>query len=371
MGDRMEEIKHYLFEDEITKDIAIELYKTMILKDERFISAVDDSYLTIEEKYIAYYTFDACVNNHPYYLKNKMTNEAHDGQIDISHIQTDKGLILNELVKSEAKEIEEPSYILLEPNGYQEAYKNFISMLKVRALEMITKKHNIKPSRSYHIDIGLLEGFSDMKRKIYYERVFIFRYKNEQRKNDFVSILSCYKKEFYKLDFINSFEYLEYLKLYKKPIEYIPNDFIDLYYQDSFEIYKNTKRKLEFEEPSVILKKIRENINYDSYSLHSEYLKSGVYYFRIKKYLKKIKVYDKPIKKHIYMAYLTLRFQSESGLFLYDCAIMGLLGKKGNEMKLKFLEFSYKLGNLRAKKILYEYYSMPINYNQAQIRKYS
>lgn len=367
----MEEIKHYLFDDKISKEEAYALYKEKILKDDRFINAIDDDYLTIEEKYIAYYTFDACVNNHPYYFKNKMTNEAFDGHIDISHIQTDKGLILNELIKSDAKLIDEPSFVLYEAGGYQDAYKCFIATLKARALEMITKKHNIKPCRSYHIDIGLLEGFSDMKREIYYERIYIFRYKNEQRKKDFVSIFSCHKKDFYKLDFIYSVEYLEYLKGYKKPIEYIPDEFIDLYYIDSFNAYKSTKKKMEFEEPNVILKKIRENINYDSYSLHSDYLNSGVYFFKIKKYLKKLQVANSPIKKHIYMSYLTLRFQAESGLFLYDCATMGLLGKRGNGMKLKFLEFSFRLGNLRAKKILYEYYSMPINYNQAQIRKYS
>jgi len=367
----VEQIMYYLFQDNMNKELALELYKDSITKDDRFINLIDESYLTIEDKYIGYYTFDACINNHPYYFKNKLTNEAYDGQIDICHIQTDKDLILNELVKNKATPIEEPSYDIINTKAFDEAYKRFISTLKLRALEMITKKHNIKPSRSYYIDIGLLEGFSDMKKEIYYERVYVFRYKNEQRKSDYISILSCYNEKFYSLEFPNSFEYIEYLKFFKKPIEYIPSDFIDFYYQDSFEVYKSTKKKLVFEDASVVLKKIKKSTNYESYSMYSEYLKSGIYYFKIKRYLKKLSVDAESLKRRIYLAYLTLRFQADSGLFLYDCATMGLLDKKGNEMKIKFLEFSYKLGNMRAKKILFEHFSMPINYNLNQIRRYS
>lgn len=371
MGDYMQRVRRFLFEDSIDMNFGLNIYKESISKDDRFINHIDESILTIEEKYFAYYNLDACINNHPYYYKNKLNNEECDGQVDICYVQTDKYFILNELVKNNAIQIDDANFDILNVESYDNCYKKFISSLKNKALELISKKHNIKPSRYNYIDVGLFDGFSKFEEEIYFERVYIFRYKSIQKKKDFISVFSCYNKKFYQLEFPYSQEYLEYYRLYKRPIEYIPSELLDLYYKDSFKAYKSTRKKLLFEQRDVILKKIKKSLNYESYSMYEDYLNSGIFYFKINRYLKKINTEDGDLKRKIYMAYLTLNYKKESGLFLYDCANLNLLDDKGNSMKIKFLECSYKLKNMRAKKILYDYYSMPINYNPALIKKYS
>ncbi len=367
----MEETKYYLFKDNINKNIALELYKIKLQEDLRFQDDMNESFLTIEEKYNCYYFFDCSIHNHAYYYNNKITNEAMDGRVDIQLSYSDKDFILNELSKKDAVEVGELKEQLFDDKKYDIVYKEMIQSIKDKALNAITLKHNVKPSRNIHIDIGPLEGFHILITSVYYEKVYVFRYRNEQRKKDFVTVLSGYNQNFYQLEFVKSDTYLEFLNKFKRPIEYIPKDFIEYYYIDSFATYNSVNKKLEFETSKGILKKIRDNINYENYSLYNDYLESGIYYFKIHKYLKKLKVVEKPLKYHIYLAYLTLKYQKESGFFLYECACLGLLHKNTIQEKIRFLEASYRLGNLEAKKHLYEHYSLPLYYNSNMVKKYS
>ncbi len=367
----MEETKHYILKDNINKNIALELYKIKIQEDLRFAGEVNESLLTIEERYNSYYFFDCSIHNHAYFYNNKITNESIDGKIDIQLSYSDKDFILNELPKRSAAEAPGFEEKLLDDKKYDKVFKELIQNVKDKALSIITLKHNVKPSRYIHIDIGPLEGFHILNCEIYYEKVYIFRYRNEQKKKDFVSILSGYSQTFYQLEFVYSPEYIEFLTKYKRPIEYIPKEYLPYYYIDSFAVYHRVNKKLEFESSKGILKKIRDNISYENYSLYNDYLKSGIYYFRIHKYLKKLKIEQKPLRYHIYLAYLTLKYQKESGFFLYECSCLGILPKNDIPEKIRFLEASYRLGNLEAKKVLYEHYSMPLYFNSNMVKKYS
>lgn len=214
----MQENSYFLFKETINKTIALELFRKKINEDERFVHNIVEDLLTIEEKYIGYYFIEGSIHNHPYFYKNKNTNEYVDGKIDIHESYSDPEFILNELQKADAKEIEERDFIYLDEQKHNKLYKEFIQNIKDKALYNITLKHNKKPSKSIHIDIAPLDGFHTYSCTTYLEKVYIFRYRNLQKKTDFVSILSGYNQKFYELDFVRSEKYLEYLTKYKRPI---------------------------------------------------------------------------------------------------------------------------------------------------------
>lgn len=367
----MEEKKYFLFKELLTEDKALEMFKKAVLEDTRFIDTVDDKFLTVEQKYNSYYFFDCDINNHPYFFKNKQTDESYDGKMDIRYSMSDKDFILNELNKKDGFETDSGEYPEVDLEKRSRVYKEFIEGIKDRALRNITAKHNAKPSKWIHIDISPLEGFHRYSEYVYFEKIYIFRYRNEQRKTDFVSILSACKLEFYEFDFVKTSVYQEFLTKYKRPVGPVPKEYMDYYYIDAFRIYSQMNQRLEFETSKNILKKIRNNIRYENYSLYKEYLETGIFYYRIQNYLKKLNVAEKPLKYHIYMAYLTLKHQKESGYFLYECADLGLLHKNAIQDKLRFLEYSCRLGNLKAKKALYEHYSFPLYFNPVMVKKYS
>lgn len=367
----MEEKKYFLFEDFLNEDKALKMFKKAVLRDSRFTDVIDDRFLTVEQKYNSYYFFECDINNHSYFFKNKQTDESYDGKMDIHYSMSDKDFILNELNKKNCAEVESGEYPEFETEKRTRVYKEFVEGIKDKALRNITAKHNAKPSKWIHIDISPLEGFHQFSESVYFEKIYIFRYRNEQKRTDFISILSAFNQEFYELDFVKSPAYQEFLMKNKRPVGPVPKEYLKYYYTDAFRIYGQMNQKLEFETAKNILKKIRDNIQYENYSLYKEYLETGIYYYRIQSYLKKLTVAEKPLKYHIYMAYLTLKHQNESGYFLYECADLGLL--KNNEIKdkLRFLEYSYRLGNLKAKKALYEHYSFPLYFNPVMVKKYS
>ncbi len=367
----MEERNYFIFEEQMSQEQAFEQFKNELANDSRFESSFDEKLLTIEEKYIAYYFFQCNLLNHAYFFKNKQTGESFDGKMDVSYSSSDPEFVLNELVKTQAVSYDTPKEFVLDNNKYEIRFKEVIEKIKEKFLINICSKHNIKPSKAIHIDISPLEGFHDFICDTYYEKVFVFRYRNEQRKKDFVSVLSAYKKEFYQFDFVKSESFLQFLTKYKRPLEYIPSFYYDWYYKDSFMVYNQVNKRLEFDTYKGILKKIKDNIQYDSYSSYEDYLKSGIYYYRIRKYLKKLPVVDKPLKYHIYLAFLTLKYQMNSGYFLYECACLNLIEKNSINDKVRFLEYSYHLGSLEAKRALYEHYSLPLYFDANMIKKYS
>lgn len=361
----------YCFEDKINMTIALQLFKKRIQDDPRFSDEIFDEYLTVEEKYFNYYSFDALIYNQSFLYKNKITNKTIDSKIDIQYRKMDKDYILNELSGIEPIECSEIEDNLLYPKKYNSMYQELIEEIKDKALCTIMNHYNITPSKNVHIDVAPLEGFEKLTVTSYYEKIYFFRYRDPQQKKDFQSILSSVKQDFYELDYVKSEEYMQYLTQYKKPMVYLPKEYYNYYYIDSYRVYRDVMKKLEFENPRLLLKKIKDNIKYEDYSQYKNYLISGIYYFKIKRFLKKIEVAEHPLKRKIYLSYLTFRYQKRSGMFLYDCARLGILPRNSIHDQIKFLEMSYSLGDLEAKKKLYEHYSSAQYYNEILLKKYS
>jgi hypothetical protein len=367
----MDERNYYLFDNAITHEEALSIYIDKIKKDNRYINEIDETLITVEEDYNVYYFFDADIIDHSYYYIDKENNIKVDGKIDLYNNKSDPLFLLNNLSKydSNAKLDDFNNYIYEEK--YKEALGLFLEELKDKAITTICKKHNNQPSKYVHIDIDLISGFTNYKLDVYIEKVYIFRYRSTVSKKDFISILSSVSKEFYSFEFIYNNEFNKYLKLYKRPLSYIPKTFIDYYYMDGFNTYVNVNKKLEFETYKSILAKIKENIEYEDYTPYNEYLYAGIFYFKISSYLKKMNTDNNELKKKIYLAYLTLNYQASSGLFLYECATLGLLEDNSVNYKIKLLNYSYKLKNLMAKKLLYEHYKNPRYYDERLLKKYS
>ncbi len=207
--------------------------------------------------------------------------------------------------------------------------------------------------------------------KYIYESVYIIRYRDKTQNKDYVSIYSSYHNDFYSFDFVKSNEYLEYKRKYARPISYIPKEFIELYYADSFKVYIQTINRLRYSSKREILRKIRINTKYIDNLEYKEYLYMGIYYFKIRKYLKKIKIDSNDIKRKIYLSYLCLYHNENAGLFLFECGKLGILNNCKIGYLIGLLKISYSLGSLEAKKLLYEQYSLPRYYDEYFINKYS
>ncbi len=364
-------LNSYMFEDKINQKIALEIFKKTIMNDNRFLNEIDENLLSIEQKYKAYYFFEASITNLCYYYKNLETNQTLNSTINLTHILSDSEFILNELNRSNADLIEEIPQPILDNKKYDLCYKEFINEINEKALKEITAINKIKPSRTIHIDIAPIENFQSFNCEVFYEKVYIFRYRHQQQKKDFISILSSYNMTFYELNYVKNDLYLEFIKKYSRPLEVLPKEYLSFYYVDSFNIYKNIIKRLNYENPKDILKKIKTNIKFTDNNLYEDYLKSAIFYFHYRKYLKNLPINFKSLRQHIYLSYLTLNYQIDSGLFLYKCATLNLLTKNTFQTKIKFLQKSYHLGSLEAKKILYEIYNMPLYFNPTMVKKYS
>lgn len=367
----MDERNYYLFNNVITQDEALTLYIDKIKTDNRFISEIDESLITIEEDYNVYYFFDADIIDHSYYYIDKEKNIKVDGKIDLYNIKSDPLFLLNNLSKHDYNTKLDDYNDYLHEEKYKEALDVFIEELKDKAITNICKKHNSQPSKNVHIDIDLISGFTNFKLDVYIEKIYIFRYRSAVSKKDYISILSSVNKEFYSFEFIHNEEFNRYLKLYKRTLSYIPKSFVDYYYIDGFNTFINVNEKLKYETNKTIINKIKENIEYEDYTPYNEYLFAGIFYFKITSYLKKLNTESEELKKKIYLAYLTLNHQQSSGLFLYECATLGLLENNSLSYRLRLLYYSYKLKNLMAKKLLYEHYKNPRYYDEKLLKKYS
>ena len=364
----MDERKFYIFPSTSSKEEALKKYKEKIQSDERYDNQIDEELLTIEEDFNSYYFFEADIYNHSYYYIDKLKGEKTDGKLDIHYQMSDPEFLLNGLDKKDGIEDAENEYV--KPK-YKSSFDAFLNGIKEKALTNIYFRHNAHPSKNVYVDFDLIDGFDNFKLDIYIERILIFRYHQASTKKDYISVYSLYKKEFYTFDFISSKPYLDFLKIYKKPIEYIPENLRDYYFKDSYKTYLDVNKKLEYESYQAILDKVRSNVDYPDYASYNSYLNMGIYYFKNRGYLKKVNININELKKKIYLAYLSLRYNEDSGLFLYDCACLGLLEDNSLEYKLKLLNYSYKLKNPKAKKILYEHYKEPRFYNEFLIKKYS
>ena len=365
---KLDERKYYIFPCTSTKEEAIIKYKESIKNDNRFEDTVDDDLLTVEEDFNSYYFFEADIYNHNYYYVNKLKGEKIDGKLDIHYQMSDPEFLINGLDKKNANE--DPLNEYIKPK-YKSSFDSFLLGIKEKAITSIYYRHNAHPSKNVYVDFDLIDGFDSLKLDIYIERILVFRYHQVSTKKDYISIYSLYKDEFYTLEFVNNHKYNDYLKIYRRPIEYIPKSLLDYYYIDSYNTYIDVNKKLEYETYQTILSKVKDNVDFPGYTSYNSYLNMGIYFFKNRTYLKKININVKELKRKIYLAYLSLKHNAESGLFLYECACLGLLEDNALSTKLKYLNYSYKLKNPKAKKILYEHYKEPRYYNEYFIKKYS
>ena len=125
---------------------------------------------------------------------------------------------------------------------------------------------------------------------------------------------------------------------------------------------------MKYQSSDEIYRKMKKNIKNKEYSKYNEYLNIGIFYYKRKDYLFKYEYESKNLKDRVTYSYLTLKHQDKSGLFLYECCNLGIIKKKN---PIAFLLDSYRLGNLQAKKLLYEYYSLNFPENDKRKKRFS
>lgn len=365
------EKKIFILEGNTDISSAYKFFEEEIKANPMYDKVYNKSVLGIEEMYIAYYFFDTNINDLPYFFVNNETGQKYNGKIDVSCLLNDSAFLLNGLNKEDFKEINDAELNIYNKKDYGKKHKLLINKIKDKTMEIITKRHNLKKNKNIYIDVAPIEEINSFKLSIYYEKVYVIRYKYSSFRKEYICILSDYNQRFYQFDFNKSIVFLEFLKKYRTPIEPIPKDYLNDYYKEAFKVYLNTLKKLEYESYRGLLKKIKNNIDYEEYNLYIDYLTTGIFYFRIKKYLKRLNINDENIRKRIMLSYLTLNYQKSSGLFLYECAKLNLLNDSSTKRQISFLQKSFYLGSLEAKKLLYDHYNEPIYYDEQLIKRYS
>lgn len=356
------DLLYYEYKNTISSVDALELYKNEILNDIRIDCKLDEENLTIEEKYIPYTFFECEVNNHMYFFKDDK-NEIN-GYVDVKMAWPDLDFLKNGLLKDNL--ILSKENLLTDEKKIARNQKLFIKMLKDKMLENILIKHNLVGTK-HNIDISPLKDLKHYLLTIILERVYIFHYRNKLYRHDFISIISAVNKNVYLFDFPFSDAYYKFLHSYGKTIEYLPKEYRQLYYQRAYYIYFQMNKILEYEDKRSVYKKIKKNISYISSNIHDEYVDMGVYYFKNRSMLKYLKPKNESIIEKLYYSYLTLKFDCESGVYIYE--FLSLCNN--DRLYLRFLEISYRLGSIKAKKLLYEHYSNPLFYNDYYLKKYS
>lgn len=361
----------YLFKENISLENVKEKYIETIKNDSRFTKEINEDLITIEEKYTKYCFYEGTIKDHIYFIKNKITNESINGTIDVSLAYSSKDFKLNGLKKSDSIIIDEFSSKVQNDKESKEDFKRFIDKINDKLEYLICQKHDIKPSRKIHLEISPIEKFSEYNETFYFEKIYEIHYRDSSKKGDYVSILSSVNLKFYKLEYVYSDEYHYYQELFRRPIVYIPSEYRTLYDIDGFKIFQSMKRKLQYNSEFDIYKKIKGNIDFYEYKQYKDYLYSGIYYFKIKKYLNRIIIDDEDIKRKIYLSFLTLHYNKDSGLFLYECGKSDMLPDNSETKLIKYLKISCLLGSMEAKKYLYEYYSSSLNFNESLKKRYS
>ena len=215
------------------------------------------------------------------------------------------------------------------------------------------------------MDIAVIKEFDILEKKYYLEQIYEISYL-EGKKKVYKSIYSSLKAEFYKLDFMYSESFKEYLKAYRKPVVNIPKEYYSDYHKMSFKIYNKVKEELKYITEERLYLKAKENIKYKKNAQYNDYLDELIFYFKKSKYLSLFENKEKTLKSKIFYNYLTLKFIAESG---YSLAMLVKLGIVEDDY-VRLLEISTKLGDLEAQKALIEYYNSPKNYNENKLKRY-
>lgn len=361
-------IKYRILDCEMSQTEVIQDYVDFIRDDLRYSKDVDKDLISIEEGYYVYGFYHAKILDWQYLAidKTKQINGVINGESDF----VSPNFIFNELSRknySEVLSIEDLNVFNFDELSKEK--KAFIDKLIFKTESNIYKRHNIK---NRGVDLALIKEFSEYEEEIYLEKIFKIHYRIKEKRKDLISFYSGVKKEFYIFNFPFSYEYNQYLKKHKKPITYIPNKLVDLYHKIGFKIYLDTVSELKFIDEKNLVKKIKTNIKYDQHPKYLDYLYKGIFYYKIKEFLYKYSLSnDLGLKRYLLDLYLTLNHNPNSGLILSDFSLAGLCEKNNLKEKLMFLNKSYSLGNLEAKKKLFEHYMEPKFYDEYFIKRYS
>lgn len=358
--------KLYLYEKEIDVEIIKSKLNERLSKLKMYKTEYKDESLLIETKYIIYPFIHGKLKNINYFIVKE--NYEKNGVIDGEYTYISSDFLLNELKRDSfvlcEKTIDEFDVYNIEIIDY--SFKKFLNELNERLEKGICDRHNLRLSnKNNKLDVGLIKEFDLLEKDYYLEQVYQITYIDGSKKS-YKSIYSSLKDDFYEFDFVKNESFIEYLKLYRKPIVSIPKRYIDEYYKLSYKIYLNVNEELKYITKESLFNKAKENIKYKKNVQYYDYLDKLIFYFKRGKYLSLFELKENNLKYKIFYYYLTLRFIGESGYSLAMLTKMGII----EDDYLKLLEISAKLNDTNAKKCLLEYYNSPKNYNESRLKRY-
>ena len=355
----------YVADFPIENEEIMRVYREVIDKDEKYYKN-EIEFESINKRAYIYPFIVGSVKNVEYLAVTPSKDE--NGIIDASYSYIDRLFILNELNKKDFQpnsiEIEEVDVINKE--SLLESEKSFLKGINDRMVSGISKRHMLFLKRKgYKLDVAPIKGFDEIKKDYYVEYVYEINTICESKK--YQSIYSALKKEFYSFDYQKSEKFIEFLKSYKTPIVYIPRDYRLFYYNIAYEVYLSTTQELRYLSKEELYIKAKNSVSHPNYLKFDDYLKKLIFFFKKKKYIKKLKLDCKSVKEKIFMYYLTLGYDKDSGYKLASYAKANVV--KDNYIKL--LEISYRLKSKEAQKELFDYYNQPQNFIEWKINKYS
>ncbi len=358
----------YTFEKEINKEELINKYKNIIISNQKYDNELKIEQIAISDEYIIYPKIDGLIKNLKYLIDKN--NNTKNGSIDISYSIISNLFILNELktsnFKISDKNIDE--YSIYNKEDIEKYDKLFIDKIIDKAKLNICKRHNfIYTSKNNYLDISPIKDFKELNKKYFLEKVYILSYFSKKSKRNYKSIYSVYKNDFYLFEYELSDIYKKFIKKYKRPIVYIPKNYLNKYYDLAFNIFLKTEEELKYISYNDLYNKILKNIKYKEYNCYEDYLNKLIFYYRKKKYLKEYKNNNSNLINNIFYYYLTLKYNSESGYNLAELVDNNIIDGDYTV----FLKISEKLGNNLARKKLYEYYLSPKYYDENNLKRYS
>lgn len=358
----------YLLTSTINKEEALRIYIDEIKNNEMFIDEFDESLITLEEYYYCYGFYKSFIKDLKYFIKDQINNKIINGLIDMNTEYSSRGFIINNLSKDNAIEIED-EYEILNKTEFDKEYQFFIDKINDRLKLSITNVNRITPSKNVFIDVEPIKDFEEFSSDFYFEKVYLFRYRGSKKK-DHITIMSSINKSFYRLKFEESLVYKEYLK-HGRLFMIVPKYYLDEYDNEAFKTFRMAKKINEHMSDKDLYLKVKANIKNKENALYLDYLYLGIYYFKVRSFIKRIDINDENIKRRIYLSYLALGYNKDAGIFLYECAKLGLLYDNSLANQLRLLKKSYSLGSMHAKKYLYLHYSSYLYRDDYKLKKYS
>ena len=372
-GDILEKINYRLLVETVDKDKAFNIYKNAIISSDKFINEIDETLITIEEGYYIYCFYYGKIIDLEYLAIQNKNNIK--GKVDVEYNYYSGDFLLNGLSKKmENNSVDSiDMYRIFNIDDVIKFEKVFIEGLINKAEELISKRHRVVLTDKLNkIDVVPIREFTVFSKEFYIEKVYKIHYVSKYKKKNYVSLISGITGEIYNLEYITSQGFNDFYKKYKSPLVYIPYFLLDDYYDRCFSVYLKTKEELRYISEKELLKKIKDNVENNEHPNYDEYLLEGIFYFKKRGYLKYYKIRkSNNLRITLLDLFLTLYYQKLSGLKLADYYKLGVIYDKSNKQWLKLLDIAYKLGNVEAKKLLYEHYLEPKYYDQYYLKRYS